>query len=255
MTVRPETKPVSRESPSMLPADEELLVDREHDFSPSRSAIPLPVPPPPPKLDPSIALVSHEESVSASASDRPAESKDKITLSPQNRKKLPLSSNSKDGDSGSTKPTGELPSMVSVVGATGLVLGIFLLLAWIVRRKTPQAMHRLPGEAFEILGRAPLSGRQQVHLLRCGARLLLVSVTPAGAETLTEITDPAEVDRLAGLCRQAQPGSSSAAFKQIFEQLAPKRPGKGESMFHDEAERELSAAGYYRGRAWEDRHA
>ena len=54
-------------------------------------------------------------------------------------------------------------------------------------------------------GRAPLAGRQHVHLLRCGSKLLLVSVTPGGAETLTEVTDPAEVDRLAGLCRQAHP--------------------------------------------------
>ena len=80
--------------------------------------------------------------------------------------------------------------MISIAGSTGLVLGIFLLLVWIVRRKTPQAMVRLPGEAFEVLGRAPLNGRQQVQLLRCGNRLLLVSVTPSGAETLTEITDP-----------------------------------------------------------------
>ena len=61
----------------------------------------------------------------------------------------------------------------------------------------------LPTEVVEVLGRAPLAGRQQMHLLRCGNKLLLVSVTPTGAETLTEVTDPVEVDRLSGLCRQA----------------------------------------------------
>jgi hypothetical protein len=52
---------------------------------------------------------------------------------------------------------------------------------------------------------------------------LLVSVTPAGVETLTEVTDPDEVAHLAGLCRQSQPGSSSAAFRQVFSQMAGER--------------------------------
>ena len=117
--------------------------------------------------------------------------------------------------------------MVTVAGSLGVVLGIFLLIAWLFRRAAPQGLTRLPNEAFEVLGRAPLAGRQNVHLLRCGNKLLLVSITPAGTETLTEITDPQEVDRLAGLCRQAGPQSSTAAFRQIFEQLAPKRPIRG----------------------------
>ena len=77
----------------------------------------------------------------------------------------------------------------------------------------------MPGEVVEVLGRAPLANRQQIHLLRCGNKLLLVSVTPTGAETLTEITDPMEVDRLAGLCQQAQPGSATAAFRKVLQQF------------------------------------
>ena len=116
--------------------------------------------------------------------------------------------------------------MAAVFGCLGVVLGIFLLIAWMIRRAAPQGLTRLPNEAFEVLGRAPLAGRQNVHLLRCGNKLLLVSITPAGTETLTEIIDPQEVDRLAGLCRQAGPHSSTAAFRRIFEQLAPRRPSR-----------------------------
>jgi flagellar biogenesis protein FliO len=115
-------------------------------------------------------------------------------------------------------------SAVTIVGALGLVLGIFLLTAWGIRRAAPQGLHPLPGEVFEVLGRAPLAGRQQAHLLRLGNKLMLVSVSPAGAETLAEITDPVEVDRVAGLCRQSQPGSATAVFRQVFEQFAPRRP-------------------------------
>jgi flagellar biogenesis protein FliO len=193
---------------------------------------------------------------STSSGNTVASEPEKLAITPQNRKsKLPLSPNEKKENSLLGKSSGGLPSMVSIAGSTGLVLGIFLLLVWIVKRKTPQSLTRLPNEAFEVLGRAPLSGRQQVHLLRCGNRLLLVSVTPGGAETLTEITDPIEVDRLAGLCRQSQPGSSSAAFKQVFEQLASRRVPKDESTSQDDAEHEWSADGYRRGRrGWETRH-
>jgi len=119
-------------------------------------------------------------------------------------------------------------SAVTVVGALGLVLGIFLLTAWGIRRAAPQALHPLPKEVFEVLGRAPLAGRQQAHLLRLGNKLVLVSLSSAGAETLTEITDPLEVDRVAGLCRQAQPGSATAVFRQVLDQFAPRRPSASE---------------------------
>ena len=42
----------------------------------------------------------------------------------------------------------------------------------------PPGPAALPGEAFEVLGRASSTHRQQVHLLRCGSKLLLVSLTP-----------------------------------------------------------------------------
>jgi flagellar protein FliO/FliZ len=124
----------------------------------------------------------------------------------------------------------------------------------LMRRAAPQGFTRLPSEAFEVLGRAPLFGRQNVHLIRCGNKLLLVSVTPAGTETLTEIVDPQEVDRLAGLCRQAGPQSSTAAFKQIFEQLAPKRPVRGAFSKDDFADYDSSGGALSDQLDWEQRH-
>ena len=62
----------------------------------------------------------------------------------------------------------------------------------------------LPADVVSVLGRVPLAARQFAELLRVGNKLVLVSLTPTGAETLTEVTDPAEVDRLVGLCQQAR---------------------------------------------------
>ncbi len=117
-----------------------------------------------------------------------------------------------------------LPSMATLLGSLGIVLGLFLLVAWIVRWGMPKGAAALPREAVEVLGRTQLTGRQYVHLVRCGNKMLLVSVTAGGAETLTEITDPAEVDRLAGLCFQTRSGSATANFRQLMNNFANESP-------------------------------
>jgi flagellar biogenesis protein FliO len=106
-----------------------------------------------------------------------------------------------------------------MAGSLAVVLGLFFLVAWLLRRAMPKGSRLLPGDVVEVLGRAPLTGRQHVHLLRCGNKLLLVSVSPGSTETLTEITDPEEVDRICGLCRAAHPQSATASFRQVLQQF------------------------------------
>ena len=48
-----------------------------------------------------------------------------------------------------------------------LVLGLFFLVVWALRRASPNSSATLPGEVLETLGRAPLANRQQVLMLRC----------------------------------------------------------------------------------------
>ncbi len=71
-----------------------------------------------------------------------------------------------------------------------------------------------------MLGRAPLAGRQQVHLVRLGSKLVLVSVSQAGIETLSEVTDPDEVQRLVALCRQGHANSAAVMFRQALDRFA-----------------------------------
>lgn len=131
---------------------------------------------------------------------------------------VPLSAQH-DAKDGAGRQSG-LGSLGTLAGSLIIVLTLFFVVMWLMRRAAPQSVQLLPGEVVEVLGRAPLTGRQQMHLLRCGRKLVLVSVTPDGAKTLTEITDPEEVDRLAGLCQQTRPGSATAAFRQVFQQFA-----------------------------------
>jgi hypothetical protein len=89
-----------------------------------------------------------------------------------------------------------------------------------LKRGSRVAAQALPAEVVSVLGRVPLEPRQVAQLLRVGNKLVLISLSPGGAETLTEVTDPVEVDRIVGLCRQSLPDSTTKAFEQVFQQLS-----------------------------------
>ena len=126
------------------------------------------------------------------------------------------------------RPLGAASSAMTGIVSLAVVLGLFFAVAWAMRRGMPAGPALLPREAVEVLGRTPLAGRQHAHLLRCGNKVLLVYLSQGVAETLTEITDPVEVDRLVGLCRQAHPQSTTASFRQILQQIGrEKRPTEG----------------------------
>jgi flagellar biogenesis protein FliO len=91
---------------------------------------------------------------------------------------------------------------------------------WCSKRFAPAGTAPLPKEAVELLGRAPLAGKQTMQLVRVGNRLLLVALSGAGAQTLTEITDPVEVEHLAGLCQRGRGDSASASFNRVLSQMA-----------------------------------
>lgn len=134
----------------------------------------------------------------------------------------------KQPDAKSVSPSGKgLHAALTVVSSLALVLGLFFVTAWCLRRTGAGGLATLPSDVFETLGRAPLTNRQQVHLLRCGSKLLLVSVTPDGAETLAEIDEPDEVVRLTGLCKANHAGNAAVAFRQVLRQFAkePAEPG------------------------------
>ena len=65
-----------------------------------------------------------------------------------------------------------------------------------------------------------MAPRQQLYLLRFGPKLVLVTHQAGQTETLCEIDDPMEVDRIAGICEQSKSGSASQSFRQVLNQVA-----------------------------------
>jgi flagellar biogenesis protein FliO len=119
-------------------------------------------------------------------------------------------------------------ALVTTATSLAVVLGLFLLLVWFQRRVSGHRGSMLPGEVVQTLGRVPLNGRQEMHLVRVGNKLLLLAVTATSAETLTEITDAEEIERLSRICRHEQPGSISASFREILNQL--QQPASASSL-------------------------
>lgn len=113
-----------------------------------------------------------------------------------------------------------------MVGSLAIVLGLFLMLAWLAKRNMPASQRWLSSDVVQVLGRAPLSNKQVMHLVRLGPKLLLVSVSAQGAETLAEVTDPGEVERLLARCEQAGNNSVTQSFRDVLTQFE-REPAEG----------------------------
>jgi flagellar protein FliO/FliZ len=130
---------------------------------------------------------------------------------------------------GGTQRTGTTGGALTVIASLAVVLGLFVSVVWVMRRGMPQQNRKLPKAAVESLGHIPFPGRQQGQLLRIGNKLVLVSFSTAGADVITEVTDPLEVDRLAGLCAQNDPHGAVRSFRDVVDGFFREKPGRAES--------------------------
>jgi len=112
------------------------------------------------------------------------------------------------------------------LGSTALALIVVLALlggvAWVAKR---QGWTGLPAGAgpIQVLARAALDHRHTLLVTRCGARLLILAVSPAGLTLLCEITDPAECQSLSELCESTGTGPLSDRLTQLWTRRAPAR--------------------------------
>lgn len=102
-------------------------------------------------------------------------------------------------------------------GALAFVLALIFVGAKLWKKHGPGIIAGLPAEAIDVLGKRHLDSRQSIHLIRLGSRILVLGSTAEGLRTLAEVTDPVEVDYLAGLCQQSNSGGTAApSFRALF---------------------------------------
>ena len=75
-----------------------------------------------------------------------------------------------------------------------LVVSLFLLVVFALKLKpNGQGRQKKGDKVLTVLGKVPFVHGQQLQLVRLGTRMLLVASSAKGSQTLSEITDPAEV--------------------------------------------------------------
>jgi len=144
--------------------------------------------------------------------------------SPPAATKLRIGESAAGGARADSSPPSSAQYLSTALGSLAVVVGLFFVVAWAMRRALPATSQRLPRDVVEVLGYVTLAPRQQARLVRLGHKLLLVSVTPSGSETLSEVTEPAEVERLVTLCGGATAGAGSttgtaATFRDLMQHL------------------------------------
>ncbi|MBU0639919.1 MAG: flagellar biosynthetic protein FliO [Planctomycetes bacterium] len=155
-----------------------------------------------------------------------------------------------------SKPTGALPlraesqervgrswwrTVVSLAGVVALIL----LLAWGYRQMAGAGGRlSLAGRArhagvIEVVGRASLSARQSVCLLRVGPRLVLVGMSAERVEALDVIDDADFAARLGGEAARRRSDSASAEFNHCLGREAqsyePEELGLDETLLPSES--------------------
>jgi flagellar biogenesis protein FliO len=146
---------------------------------------------------------------------------------PPAQPRIPLSrpsNGSRDDNSSAvntlSRPASVPRSALTVLGSLGIVVGLFFVGAWVMRRGMPTSTQRLPIDVFESLGRVPLSKGQHAQLLKLGNKIVLVSISATGTDTITEVNDPDEVERIAAACRTSQHTEAPETFRRLYERFA-----------------------------------
>ena len=137
----------------------------------------------------------------------------------KSRAPLELKPSSKDNALGLENPKSSWGAALSMFLSLAMVLSFFLLVAWLMKKTQPNSFLKLPSDVVQVMGRTPMAPRQQMYVVRFGSKLLLISHQPGQTQTLGEITDADEVQRLAGRCEANHPGSISNSFRDVLKQV------------------------------------
>jgi flagellar biogenesis protein FliO len=126
-------------------------------------------------------------------------------------------------DDRKTENTRSPNSLGTTLVALSFVVLLILVAAKLWSKHGPAIRTGLPPEALQVLGKRQLNQRQTVYLARLGSRILVLGSSANGLQTLCEITDPIEVDFLAGVCRGNDNHTTMAqTFRTLFKkQLSP----------------------------------
>ena len=120
------------------------------------------------------------------------------------------------------------PSIGRTLGALGVVIALIFATRWVMRRASQGvggvssqlgAGGRAPSGVLSVLGRYPVGRGQTLVLMQLDQRILLLSQTSSGFQTLAEITDPEEVASLLVKSRDEESESLARRFTGLLKRF------------------------------------
>ena len=138
-------------------------------------------------------------------------------LDPQPRRITPRGGSTDTSDARGDEPIRRPATAWTAFGCLAVILIVIVAAARLWKKHGPTLATGLPAEALEVLGKRQLDRRHAIQMIRCGPRILILGVADEGLRTLAEISDPVEVDYLAGLCRRSDSDESGGkSFLSLF---------------------------------------
>ena len=101
-----------------------------------------------------------------------------------------------------------------VGGALAVVLGAFILLTQLMRKRNPAAT---VNALMEPLGCVQIAPKIRLHLVRLGTRILVLHISGQNVQRVTELVDPNEVEPLLATRRQLQPNALPISIHEFVE--------------------------------------
>lgn len=126
--------------------------------------------------------------------------------------------------------TSSFSSVLTMFSSLLVVIALFFGLMFMLKKANGGNMHELPRDVFQVMGTSRIAGRHSLFLLRLGHKLVLVHAGSGEVQTITEVTDPVEVDRLCGSCEENQSNSLTQSFKQVLKNVTEGTSGKSKSF-------------------------
>ena len=141
--------------------------------------------------------------------------------SPSSKKSIAIPPRGSSNDKAQPRPASSVRALVSVATSLAIVLLMFFGVATLYKKsQASSGSTRLPSDVVQLLGRTTAGPRQSLVVLKFGSKLVLVSQQPGQTETLSEITDADEVERLTKICSSRSDLPAQTSFANVFKQVA-----------------------------------
>jgi len=118
----------------------------------------------------------------------------------QSRIGLNKTTKSKSEQNSVTPPVSSGQIFVSLV----FVIVLIMVTARFWKRHLPGGGATISNEVMTVLGERKVNKQHSICLVRLGSRILVLGASADGLRTLSEITDPVEIDLLAGMSKTSQ---------------------------------------------------